>query len=61
MQHMANKDENRKNNKIISEFMRDTAEIIRGHSMDMTNTTFICDFQVFHMTSTKFCSTPMYD
>ena len=34
--------------------MRDTAEKIRGHRMDMTNTTFIRQGQNLTLTNTRF-------
>ena len=36
--------------------MRDTAEKIRGHRMDMTNTTFICQGQNLSLTGTRNCA-----
>ena len=34
--------------------MLDTAEKIRGHRMDMTNTTLICQVQNLTLTDTRF-------
>ena len=48
--------------KIVLEFLRDTAEKIHEHSMDITNTTFICHVHIFHTTGTKFIlSAPRYE
>ena len=41
--------------------MRDTAEKIRGHRMDMTNTKFICQVQNLTLTDKGFIlSAPKY-
>ena len=42
-------------------FMRDIVEKIRGHRMDMANTTFICQGQNLTLTNTRFIlSAPKY-
>ena len=35
----------------LLKFMRDTAEKIRGHRADLTNTTFICQVQNLNLTN----------
>ena len=35
----------------LLKFMRDTAEKIRGHRMDMTNTTLFCQGQILTLTN----------
>ena len=45
----------------LLKFMRDAAEKIPGHCMDMTNTTFICQGQNLTLTNTRLIlSAPKY-